>query len=122
MANGTNNTLHADKESLRSYFILAYILTLVTGIAVLILGGESDWRLKLHAFQAIFLGIVMVVVGIVFGLIPFFGGIGIVINVLIWLFGIYVGLHAYKGNDIEIPLITYYARQYAGPPQRQHKK
>jgi uncharacterized membrane protein len=101
----------------RVWFIIAYVLTIITGILTLIVKGETDKRLKLHAMQAIFLGIAMIIVAIVFDLlffIGFFGIIGSLINLLLWLYGLYVGFEAYNGRDVEIPVISDYARRYSG--------
>ena len=84
---------------------------MIGGIIVLALQGNQDKRLKKHAFQAIFLGIVMIVVWVVF--MFFFSFIGWIINVLIWLYGLYIGFEGYRGNDIAIPTITDYANRYS---------
>lgn len=101
----------------RGWFIVAYFLSLVTGIVVLFLKGEEDKRLKLHAMQAIFLGILMIIVYVIFTVLSFglffFGFLGGLLNLFIWLYGLYVGFEAYNGKDITIPVITDYATKYS---------
>lgn len=71
--------------------------------------------------QAIFLGILMIIVSIVFTVISFglffIGTLGTLLNLFIWLYGLYVGFEAYNGNDITIPVITDYAKRYSGKSQ-----
>lgn len=99
-------------EDTRSWYIIAYVLTIITGIVVLLFKGDEDKRLKMHAMQAIFLGIVMIIIGFIFGL--FLGIVASLINLLIWLYGLYVGFEAYNGRDVEIPVLTDYAKRYSG--------
>jgi uncharacterized membrane protein len=69
--------------------------------------------MKFHSMQAILLGVVSIIIAVIFGLISF-GLVSGIINLLIWVYGLYVGLEAYSGNDVTIPLITDYARKYSG--------
>lgn len=97
-----------------TFFIIIYLIPLVTGLVILLLKGNEDKRIRLHAIQSIILGIVFIVIWIIFG---FFGTILLllvnVLDLLVWLYGIYVGLRAYGGVDTEIPIITDYAKQYS---------
>ncbi len=101
------------------YFIIAYVVPILTGIIVLFISEDRGKRLKLHAIQSIFLGILLVVVAVIFGLIGFitfglFSVIGTILELLIWLYGLYIGFEAYNGRDIVIPTITSYAKHYSG--------
>lgn len=101
------------------WFIIAYIIPLITGILVLLINGDKNKRLKLHAIQAIFLGIAIIVVSIIFGLLALvsfglLGVLGTLIELILWLYGIYVGFEAYNGKDVPIPTITDYAKRYSG--------
>ncbi len=69
---------------------------------------------KLHSFQAIFLGIVAIIVAVLFDWIPVIGLLGSLLGLLIWLYGLYVGFEAYNGRDVVIPYITEYAKRYSG--------
>jgi len=101
------------KPENRVYFIIAYVLSIITGIFVLLVKGNEDKRLQMHAFQAVFLGIIMIVVAVFFGVF-FIGFIGGLLNLLIWLYGMYVGIEGYIGRDVVIPGITEYAKRYSG--------
>jgi uncharacterized membrane protein len=96
-----------------TYYIIAYLLEIITGIAILLIVKEKDKRIKFHSFQAIFLGIGSIVVAIVFGLL-YISVVATLVNILIWLYGMYAGLEAHNGHDIEIPLVSVYARRYSG--------
>ncbi len=87
-------------------YIFTYLLTWLSGIIVFITVGQNDGRAKFHALQAIFLGVVLFVIG----WIPI---IGWAIGILGWLYGLYIGFMAYQGDDCEIPVIGAYARQYS---------
>jgi len=94
-----------------AYFILTYLLSFLSGIAVLVLYGDTNSRLKLHALQAILLGIISVVVAAIFNLLlPPLGSIS---GLLIWVYGMYIGLEAYSGNDIDIPIVSEFAHSLA---------
>lgn len=108
----------ATKEDNAPWFIIAYVIPILTGIIVLFLKGDDDKRLKLHSIQAILLGIAFVVLWIIFGALTFFlfflWVFTSLILLLIWLYGLYVGLEAYRGRDMVIPKITELARRYSG--------
>jgi len=106
----------------KAFFIIAYVLEIITGIIVLLLKGNEDKRLKLHSFQAIFLGIVAIVIAVLLGWIPIIGIIADVLGLFIWLYGLYVGFQAYNGNDIVIPYITEYAKRYSGYEETKGSK
>jgi uncharacterized membrane protein len=111
----TDNT----KPENKVYFIIAYIIPIITGLIVLFINEGKDKRLKLHAIQAIFLGILLILISVIFGFIGFlslglFSVIGAILELLIWLYGIYVGFEGYAGRDVEIPTITSYAKRYSG--------
>jgi len=117
MATKTDNKSTSEDD--RIWYIITYVVPLLTGILTLIVKGEHDKRLKLHAFQSIFLGIAIIIVAIVFNIF-FFIGLGFIsilgsfINLLLWLYGLYVGFEAYNGKDLVIPTITEYAKKYSG--------
>ena len=63
----------------------------------------------LHRLQAIFLGIIIFVILY----LPFFHALWILLGLLLWLYGMWIGIKAHQGEDIEIPLIGDYARRYS---------
>ncbi len=117
----TNSNAVADDKI---WYIIAYVLSFITGFFVLIIKGEQDQRLKMHAMQAIFLGVISIIIWVLFGLLFFFGLgiIGSLLNLLVWLYGLYVGFEGYNGKDIKIPVITDYAKRYSGYGQKSASK
>jgi uncharacterized membrane protein len=116
----------AKNDDDRIWFIITYVVPVLTGILTLIVKGEQNQRLKLHAFQSIILGIVMIVVAVIFNVVFFLGlgflvFLGSLINLLLWIYGLYVGFEGYNGRDVVIPTITEYARRYAGTPKGSKK-
>jgi uncharacterized membrane protein len=87
-------------------YIFAYLLTWLSGILMYITVGQTDKRMKFHALQAILLGVVLFIIG----WIPILGWI---IELLGWLYGLYIGYMAYTGTDIEMPVIGDFAKQYS---------
>lgn len=101
-------------------YVVAYLIPILTGIFVYIT-SDKDKRLKFHAIQAIILGIVMLVVDIVFYIIailllPLFPilYVGDIIDIFLWIYGLYVGYKGSLGTDINIPYIGDYAADMAG--------
>ena len=105
MAKQTNTTTTDSKNLV---YILAYVLLILTGLLVYITEGQKNKRAKFHALQAIFLGIIIIVLGF-FWFIPFVD----LIDVILWLYGIYVGVIAYDGTDVSMPVLGDYAKQYS---------
>lgn len=116
----------AAKRDDNAWYIIAYVVPVVTGIIVLFLKGEEDNRLKLHSMQAILLGILWVVVAVVFNIINlilfFFWIFTAILLLFIWLYGLYVGLRAYNGFDVVIPTITEYAKRYSNYKESTRSK
>ncbi|MGC8669980.1 MAG: hypothetical protein ACP5TL_02395 [Candidatus Micrarchaeia archaeon] len=95
-------------------FFFAYFLTWLTGIVFyFIADSNKDKRLKFHALQALFIGIIQIVIGLLFSVL-FLWIVGEVLNVLILIYAWYVGFKASQGVDVDIPYITQYAKQYSG--------
>lgn len=91
------------------HYIFAYLLIFVSGIIVYVTDGQKDKRLKFHALQAIFLGIIIFVILY----LPFFHALWLLLGLLLWLYGMWIGVKAFQGEDIEIPVIGDYARKYS---------
>jgi len=113
-------TMQIDKNAL---YIIAYLGLFITGIIMFIISSQEDKRLKFHAMQAILLGIVYVIVALLVGMLLFLGGIlAIVLEVLIWLYGLYIGFEAYRGHDMGIPVLVDFAKQYSNYDQATASK
>ncbi len=86
-------------------YVFAYLLTWLSGIILYVTEGQKNKRLKFHSLQAIFLGIIIFV--LVF--IPYAN----IIGWGLWILGIVIGVIAYNGQDISIPVIGPYAKRYS---------
>lgn len=121
-------------------YLFAYFLTFISGIIVFLI-SPTDKRLKLHAIQAIILGVVIVIIAIIgdiivgviiasslasyggyypyayhpaaFGAAGLIGGVFSLIEFVIWLYGMYVGFQAYNGKDMTIPMVTDMATKFS---------
>jgi uncharacterized membrane protein len=98
------------KEKGDIMYIFTYLLSWLSGIIVFFTKGQSDKRMKFHSLQAIFLGIIAVVIDLILFFIPFLGPI---LAFLIWLYGMYIAVKAYEGEDIKVPVIADYAAKYS---------
>lgn len=85
-------------------YVVIYLLGWLTGLVFFFISGK-DVRKKRHAIQAIVLG----VIGFIIGLMPFIG----ILFVLVWIYGIYVGYKASVNQEVDIPFITEFAKKYA---------
>jgi uncharacterized membrane protein len=103
----TAKTAAKGKESEpNALYIVAYLLTWLTGIIVFVAAKPSEKRLRANALQATFLGIVITVLW-------FIPVVGWVAAVVLWLVGVIAGLRAYNGEDIHMPVIWEYAKRYS---------
>ena len=84
-------------------YIAIYFLTFITGIIFYLISKDNK-RKRQHSIQAIVLGAIMVVIGF----IPYLN----LVNILIWLYGIYIGYKASVNEDADIPYITNFAKKY----------
>jgi uncharacterized membrane protein len=95
---------------------LCYVPILITGILFLVLAPYNQNKtIRFHAFQSIFLTIAWIVVSIVFSIVVelVFGVFGMYrvyyLTRLIWLLFIilfaYLGLSAYQGKTVVLPVI-----------------
>ena len=87
----------SNKTAGKPEYFLAYLIPILTGIVFFIVGNEKN--VKRHALQAIFLGIVSIILSI----IPFIGSI---LAFLVLLYGWYVGYEAMIGKEVKIPAIS----------------
>ncbi len=100
MVSMPSKTRHAD-----FIYVVIYLLTWLSGIIFFFLSG-NDKRKKRHSIQAIMLGIL----GIIIAFIPY---INFPFNIILWLYGLYVGYMASINEDVSIPVITDLAKKYA---------
>lgn len=80
----------------RPIYILIYFFELLSGVIVYLISG-NDQRAKFHSKQAIILGLVTFILGF----IPIVS----ILNIFIWIYGLYIGIKAYNGIDIALPMM-----------------
>ncbi|HMK46429.1 MAG TPA: hypothetical protein VK436_07360 [Methanocella sp.] len=85
--------LYLVPEQNRLIVFIGYILTWLGGIIILLV-GKDDRTMKFHAFQAIILGIVVVLT------------CWFCVGFLIWLYMIYGGFLVYSGKEFRAPVIA----------------
>lgn len=85
------------KEENRAIYILVYFFEFISGIIGYFFAGENE-RLRFHSKQAMILGVISFIISF----IPIVS----VLTVFIWLYGLYLGIKAYKGKDVGLPIIT----------------
>ena len=106
---------------------IAYILTWLTGLIVLLIADKTDKNTRWHAIQAIGLGIALMVASMVFNLVggllwfvgggfPWLWGPGPLPG-LVWLGGLVVAVllavKAYHGEKVRLPWLADIADTYA---------
>ena len=101
-----------DSNERRLLLVFAYLLTWLSGVIVFVINGDRDQNLRFHSLQAIFLGIFITIIWIgSFLLIPSVRIIDYLVVFLLYLYGLYVGIQAYSGRSISIPVIGKLAGQ-----------
>ncbi|SFT23515.1 DUF4870 domain-containing protein [Paenibacillus sp. BC26] len=93
--------------------LLCYLGSFVTGILFLVLEKRSNF-VKFHAMQSILISVVLVVINIVLGFIPFIGWLlGFLLAPLSFILWIALMLLALQGKRFKLPVIGDYAEQQA---------
>ncbi len=92
----------------RLWALLAYILTPIVPIIVLLMPDKKDRPfLKAHNGQALVLGIIEWVINFLLSFVV----IGCFTSILTLIVNIYLGIQAYNGKVFEIPVISNFVRQ-----------
>jgi uncharacterized membrane protein len=84
-------------------YVLIYFFTWLTGIIFFVIEKDNK-KVRFHALQSIFLGIVMTVLS--------FTVILSIVSLVLWIYGIYVGFKQSQGETIRIPYLADYADKY----------
>lgn len=100
------NAAKKQPEARNILYLLTYFLVWLSGLVVYVTEGQKSRRAKFHALQAIFLGVIITILA----LIPFIN----LIALLLWIYGLYVGVKAYEGSDVSMPVLGDYAKSYSG--------
>jgi len=84
--------------------LLSYIFSPIVPIIVMLM-DEKKARpfIKFHAVQALILGLLMYVLYAVLG---WAFGIGVCLGLLVYAYMIYVGVKAYGGETLTVPVVT----------------
>ena len=80
---------------------LAYVLSWVTGIIVLLIAGDNKF-LKFHAMQSIVFGIILFIIGTIGWIIC----IGPLISFIGWVYTLYGAYLVYSGKPFRIPIVA----------------
>jgi uncharacterized membrane protein len=88
--------------------LLAYILTPLVPIIILFMEDKKNRPfLKAHNAQALALGVISVVIGVLLGWTVVLA----CVPLLIFIYCIYLGIQAYNGKYVEIPVITNFVKK-----------
>ncbi|WP_174590175.1 DUF4870 domain-containing protein [Methanocella conradii] len=92
-----------DDERLKG--AIAYVLTWLTGILILVMAGESRF-LKFHAWQSIVYGVILTIVCVLLSFLC----IGTIIGLLGWLYVLYGAYLIYTGKPFYIPVVADFVK------------
>jgi uncharacterized membrane protein len=94
--------------------LLCYVLGWITGIVFLVLEKENKF-VRFHAMQSLATFLVLFIILIIIGMIPFIGwAISILISIFmlfLWLFLMY---KAFKGERYKLPIVGEFAEKQIG--------
>ena len=83
--------------------LLSYIFAPIVSIIMLLIDEKKSRPfLKFHAVQSLILGIVEVILYVVLGWVF----VGFCLGLLVWAYMIYLGIKAYGGESVKVPVIT----------------
>ena len=94
----------SDDEKLKG--AIAYIIPLLTGIVILLIGGDSKF-LKFHGLQAIVYGLVLWIIAVI---LSWFFCLGTIIWIIGLLYGWYGAYMIYTGKPFDIPVIADFVK------------
>jgi uncharacterized membrane protein len=79
--------------------LLAYILSPLVPIIILVMEDKKNRPfIKAHNVQALILGVIAVITS------------SFCIGILVWFYMIYLGIQAYNGKTVEVPVITNFVK------------
>jgi uncharacterized membrane protein len=87
--------------------LLTYVFTPLVPIIVLLMEDKKNRPfIKAHNAQALVLGLVNVVLGVVLGWTLILS----CVPIFVWIYCVYLGIQAYGGKYVEIPIITKFCK------------
>jgi uncharacterized membrane protein len=94
----------------RLWVLLGYIFSPIIPIIVLLLEDKKNRPfIKAHNMQALVLGIVLAVLSVIISVVSI--GILACFTPLLWIYPIILGIKGYRGEMVEIPVISNFVRQ-----------
>ncbi len=88
--------------------LLAYVLSPLVPIIIILLEDKKNRPfIKAHNIQALVLGIVNVILGIVVGWTVVLS----CVPLLVWIYMVFLGIKAYQGEYVTIPVITDFVKK-----------
>jgi uncharacterized membrane protein len=99
---------------------LAYPIPIVLALVIVLTDMKNDRFMRHHGWTALFWGIAWLIVKVGLGIlamIPFLGWLLVwVTGPILWLvwlvLSIYYAIQAYNGREVEIPIVSDYAKRY----------
>ena len=89
------------------WVLLTYVLSPLVPVIILLLEDKKDRPfIKAHNAQALVLGIANVIIGLVFGWTVVLS----CVPLLIWIYMVYLGIQAYQGQYVTIPVVTDFVK------------
>ncbi|HBX70800.1 MAG TPA: hypothetical protein DEH25_15825 [Chloroflexi bacterium] len=90
------------------WVLLTYVLSPVVPIIILLLEDKKNRPyIKEHNAQALVLGIINIVLGIVVGWTVILA----CVPLLLWFYMVYLGIQAYQGKPVTVPVITDFVKK-----------
>jgi uncharacterized membrane protein len=91
----------------KMWALLTYVFTPLVPIIILVIEEKKNRPfLKAHNAQALVLGLINVVLGIVLGWTLVLS----CVPIIVWIYCVYLGIQAYGGKFVEIPVITKFCK------------
>ena len=84
---------------------LAYILSWLTGIIVLVIAGDSKF-LKFHAWQSIVVGLIVTIISFVLSFTIILSCISFILCLALWIYTWYGAYLVYTGKPFRIPVVA----------------
>ncbi|BCS91074.1 MAG: hypothetical protein ARM1_0531 [Candidatus Micrarchaeota archaeon] len=102
--------------------VLIYLVPILTGLLFYMVSkDEKNKYIEKHSIQSILLGVAMIavyIVGVIISLVVvlitgiYIGVIFSILELLIYLYGLYAGYMALQSNEVNIPYISEIAERY----------
>lgn len=94
----------------RLWVLLGYIFTPIIPIIVLLMQDKKERPfIKAHNMQALLLGVVVIILSIIISAVTL--GLLSCFTPLLWIYPIYLGIKAYRGETFDVPVISNFVRQ-----------